>query len=82
MGMNILYGDRVGKNTLKFKDHTEIHITNPSMYFFISFLRFSKFYLREVSGLLMGDRILNFVKTAYFDDKTNHIIAELNFPVK
>ena len=31
----------------------------------------------EVSGLLMGDRILNFVKTVFFVDKSNHLTAEL-----
>ena len=31
----------------------------------------------EVSGLLMGDRILNFVKTVFFVDKSNHLTSEL-----
>jgi len=26
----------------------------------------------------MGDRILNFAKTVFFVDKTNHLTAELN----
>ena len=25
----------------------------------------------------MGDRILNFVKTVFFEDKNNHLMAEL-----
>ena len=29
----------------------------------------------------MGDRVLNFVRTVYFVDKTNHIMAELTFNV-
>lgn len=35
--------------------------------------------LREVTGLVIGDRILNFVKTVFFVDKSNQLMAELTF---
>jgi hypothetical protein len=64
-GMNSIRGYREGKNLIKFKDGTIMTYTTPDM---------------RISGLLMGDRIVNFSGTFVIKDYQNKIECVTSFP--
>jgi len=57
-------GERVGKNTIEFKNGQQIVFTNPET---------------RIEGLLIGDRRLQLVKKCGFMDKINRLSAEVTF---
>lgn len=66
-GMNSIKGWREGKNILKFKDGTLMTFTTPET---------------RISGLLMGDRTLNYSGTLTIKDFQHKIESVTSFPYK
>eukprot|EP01016_Furgasonia_blochmanni_P043358 TRINITY_DN5878_c0_g1_i2.p1 TRINITY_DN5878_c0_g1~~TRINITY_DN5878_c0_g1_i2.p1 ORF type:complete len:283 (-),score=59.83 TRINITY_DN5878_c0_g1_i2:305-1153(-) len=63
-GVNSIRGTRIGKSVIEFADKSEIQISNPEI---------------KINGLVMGERILNFVKSTIFIDKKNKLWADVFF---
>jgi len=63
-GLNTVDGARTGQTVVEFSDGGKIIVTNPEM---------------RIEGLMMGDRILNFMKTCTFTDEANQISADITF---
>lgn len=62
--LNTIEGKRVGQTTIRFKDGGKVVIGNPEMI---------------IEGVMMGDRIINHLKSFYFVDAQNEITAEIRF---
>jgi hypothetical protein len=62
--MNAIEGKRIGQTTVIFKDGTKVTIANPEMI---------------IEGIMMGDRVINHVKSFCFVDLKNEITAEVKF---
>jgi hypothetical protein len=63
-GMNHIEGKRIGQTTIIFKDGSKVTIANPEM---------------MIEGVMMGDRIINHLKSFCFVDAANNITAEIKF---
>jgi len=62
--MNAIEGKRIGQTTVIFKDGSKVTIANPEMI---------------IEGIMMGDRVINHVKSFCFVDQKNEITAEVKF---
>lgn len=63
-GLNTINGQRVGDTVIVFKNGEKIIIGNPEM---------------RIDGLVMGERIVNYMKSFSITDEKNRLAAEITF---